>query len=125
MSQNLALIIAFGIVCVLFLITSKLKIRNKLSKLFYDWFQNTSAIVLDIIAFIINFTIIVAVGIGNSMIQHLWFTFTILPIGIVIALSITTALTAVSRTLRFESKNGKIKHKHTGKPRPKVKNRKK
>ena len=125
MSQKLALLIAFGIVCLLFLITSKLKVRNKLSKLFYDWFQNTSAIVLDLIAFVINFTIIVGVGIGNSVLGQLWFTFTILPIGIVIALSITSALAAVSRTLRYENKNGKIKYKHTGKPRPKVKNRKK
>lgn len=125
MSQNIALIIAFGIVCLLFLGTSKLKVRNKLSKLFYDWFQNTSATLLHIIAFIINFGIIVAVGIGNSMLQQVWFTLTILPLGIVIALNITTSLIAVARTVKYESMHGKRKPKHEGKPRPKTKTNKK
>ncbi|MGL4449686.1 MAG: hypothetical protein ACRCTZ_00670 [Sarcina sp.] len=124
MSQNIALIIAFLIVCALFVLTSKLKVRNKLSKVFYNWFHNVSAPILHTIAFIINFGIIVAVGIGNSMLQQLWFTLTVLPIGIVIALNITTSLIAVAKTVKYESMHGKIKAKYQGKPRPKVKNKK-
>ncbi|MGL4656338.1 MAG: hypothetical protein ACRCWM_10710 [Sarcina sp.] len=124
MSQNIALLIAFGIVCALFLLTSKLKVRNKLSKLFYDWFKNMPSSWLHVFAFFINFGIILGVGIGNSILQQIWFTLTILPIGIVIALNITTSLIAVARTVKYESMHGKIKPRHEGRPRPKAKNKK-
>ncbi|MGL4762915.1 MAG: hypothetical protein ACRC6T_13660 [Sarcina sp.] len=103
MSENISLIIAFILVLILFFISNKLKLRTKLTELFYKWFKNMPSSLLHILAFIVNFAVIVTVGVANSIIGELWFTITVFPLAIAFVLNVTTSLIATARVIKYKS----------------------
>ena len=112
--ETISLLIAFFIICGLFYISTKIKLRHKLTNLFYKWFKNMPPKSLHIIAFIVNFVIIVGVGISNSLIMETWFTVTVLPLAIAFVLNVTTSLISTAKVITY--KNTQIKPKSKSKP---------
>ncbi|MGL4990535.1 MAG: hypothetical protein ACRC57_05100 [Sarcina sp.] len=114
MNENITLIIGFAIAIALFFIFNKLRVREYLSKVFYGWFKNLPSTLIHIIAFIVNFVVIVAVGIGNSLIMQTWFTLTVFPLALTFILTVTTSMIAVARAVKLDS----LRVKPTPKKKP-------
>lgn len=116
MSENISLIIAFAIAVGLFYLSNKIKMRNYLIEVFYKWFKNVPSTIIHIVAFILNFVIIVGVGLLDSYLQQTWFTLTIFPLALTFILIVTTCLIAVARAVKIESLRAKTKPMPKKKP---------
>lgn len=104
MSENISLGLAFAIGFILFFVSGKFKLRNYLGTIFYGWFKNVPSFTIHAVAFCANFLVIMGIGIANYYINQVWFTLTLLPIGIVFVLNVTTSLIAVANAVKIESK---------------------
>lgn len=85
------------IIIVLFITSTRLGIKTKLVNFFYRLFKNTSAKVLHVLAFVINFVVLMAIGLSSEYISNTWFDVIAFPILIVLLLTVTTSIITVAK----------------------------
>ncbi|MGL4739908.1 MAG: hypothetical protein ACRC41_03780 [Sarcina sp.] len=92
MPKTLALVIALGIIIALFFLSHKSGFIKKLAIIISKWTKNLPEMAIHMIGFVINFILIIAVGLTNNVINQAWFTVTIFPLVISISIILTMAI---------------------------------
>lgn len=85
------------IIIILFVASTRFGIKTKLVNLFYRLFKNTSAKVLHVLAFIINFIVLLGIGLSSEFLSNTLFDVIAFPILIVVLLTVTTSIITVAK----------------------------
>ncbi|MGL5634540.1 MAG: hypothetical protein ACRDDL_05715 [Sarcina sp.] len=109
MPKTLALTIALGIIIALFFLSHKTGFTKKLTIIISKWTKKLPEMAIHIVGFIINFILIVGVGLTNNIINQAWFTLTVFPLVISISIILTIAVVNTPKIHALENKKNPVK----------------